>query len=128
MIVNDREENPHSSVWRPYGGRQIAPAQALLQLLGAVESRPDSAGSVVAVDPPFVGDSPDDVQSVVPRRIDHSLVPGTAIVLDFDPRVVSGLMTARTVKVPPGRRERLCWAALAASSEAHKITSSAREQ
>ena len=37
-------------------------------------------------------------------------------------------MLARTVKVPPGRRERLCWAALTASSEAHKITSSAREQ
>ena len=35
---------------------------------------------------------------------------------------------ARTVKVPPGRRERLCWAALAASSEAHRITSSALGQ
>ena len=76
-----------ASVWR-YGGRRIVPAQAWQRLLGAVESRPDSAGGVVAVDPPFVGDSTDDVQSVVPGRIDHSLVPGTAVVLDFDPHVI----------------------------------------
>src|SRR5579859_3157712 len=56
--------------------------------LGPVESRPDSAGGVVAVNPPLVGDGTDDVQSVMPGRIDHSLVPGTAVVLDFDPRVM----------------------------------------
>src|SRR5580692_8586645 len=50
--LDDREENPHSiGMAARYGGRRIAPAQALLRLLGAVESRPDSAGSVVAVDP-----------------------------------------------------------------------------
>ena len=42
---------------------------------------------MVAVDPPLVGDSTDDVQSVVPGGIDHSLVPGAAVVLDFDPGV-----------------------------------------
>ena len=77
-----------ASVWR-YGGRRIVPAQAWQRLLEAVESRPDGAGGVVAVDPPFVGDSTDDVQSVVSGRIDHSpLVPGAAVVLDFDPGVV----------------------------------------
>src|SRR5207247_2316988 len=64
------------------------PAQAWLRLLGAVESRPDGAGGVVAVDSPLVGDSTDDVQSVVPGRIDHCLVPRAALVLDFDPRVM----------------------------------------
>lgn len=58
-----------------YGDRRIAPAQAWLWLLGAVESRPDGAGGVVGVDSPLVGDNADDVQSVVPDGIDHSLVP-----------------------------------------------------
>ena len=40
----------------------------------------------------------------------------------------SGLTVARTVKVPPGRRDRLCWAAFAASSEAQRIASSALGQ
>src|SRR5689334_21198862 len=59
--------------------------EAAGRLLGAAESCPDGTAGVVAVDAPFVGDSPDDVQSVVPGRIDHSLVPGAAVVLDFDP-------------------------------------------
>ena len=78
-----------ASTWRHrHGGRRIVPAQAWLWLLGAVESRPDGAAGLVAVDPPLVGDSANDVQAVVPGRIDHSLVPGTAVVLDFDPGVV----------------------------------------
>ena len=43
---------------------------------------------MVAVDAPLIGDGTNDVQSIVPGRIDHSLVPGTAVVLDFDPRVM----------------------------------------
>jgi hypothetical protein len=39
-----------------------------------------------------------------------------------------GLIMARTVKVPPGRHELLCKAALAASSEAQRITSLAMGQ
>ena len=43
---------------------------------------------VVSVDSPFVGDRADDIQAVVPGRIDHPLVPGAAVVLDFDPNVM----------------------------------------
>jgi hypothetical protein len=39
---------------------------------------------VVSVNAPLVGDGANDVQSVVPGRIDHSLVPRTALVFDFD--------------------------------------------
>jgi len=58
-----------------------------LRLLGPVESRPDRPAGLVAVDAPLIGDGANDVQSVVPGRIDHSLIPGTAVVLDFDPNV-----------------------------------------
>jgi hypothetical protein len=34
--------------------------------------------------PPLVGDGANDVQSMVPCRIDHSLVPWAAVVFDFD--------------------------------------------
>jgi hypothetical protein len=54
------------------------------QLFGPIESCPDGAGGMVAVDAPFVGDGPHDIQSVVPSRIDHGLVPGAAVILDFD--------------------------------------------
>jgi hypothetical protein len=64
------------------------PAQAWLWLLTAVESRPDGSAGLVAVDAPFVGDGTNDVQAVVPGRVDHPLVPGAAIVLDFDPCVL----------------------------------------
>ena len=57
------------------------------QLLRPVESRPDGSGGVVSVDAPLVGEGADDVQSVVPGRVDHSLVPGAAIVFDFDPGI-----------------------------------------
>jgi hypothetical protein len=43
---------------------------------------------VVAVDSPFVGDGTNDIQAVVPGRVDHSLVPGATVVSDFDPGVV----------------------------------------
>jgi hypothetical protein len=45
---------------------------------------------VIAVDSPLVGDSTDEVQAVVPGRVDHSLVPRAAVVLDFDPDEVVG--------------------------------------
>ena len=64
------------------------PAQAWLWLLAPVESRPDGSAGLVAVDAPFVGDGTNDVQAVVPGRVDHPLVPGAAIVLDFDPCVL----------------------------------------
>ena len=54
-------------------------------LLRPVEPCPDGSGGVVSVDAPLVGEGADDVQSVVPGRIYHSLVPGAAIVFDFDP-------------------------------------------
>jgi hypothetical protein len=36
------------------------------------------------VDTPLIGDGTNDVQAVVPGRIDHALVPGTAVVLDLN--------------------------------------------
>jgi len=38
---------------------------------GPVESRPDGAAGVVAVDAPLVGDGADDVQAMVPSGVDH---------------------------------------------------------
>src|SRR5713101_4133422 len=58
------------------------------QLLRPVEPRPDGSGGVVSVDAPLVGDGANDIQSMVPGRIDHSLVPRAAVVFDFD----SGMM------------------------------------
>src|SRR5262249_37317196 len=54
------------------------------QLLRPVKPRPDGSGGVVAVHAPLVGDGANDVQPVVPGRIDHSLVPRAAVVFDFD--------------------------------------------
>src|SRR5689334_2294035 len=54
----------------------------------AVESRPDGPAGLVAVDAPLIGDGANDVQSVVPSRINHSLIPWTAVVLDFYTGVV----------------------------------------
>ena len=124
--LDDCEESPHSTLWASESSDTASVGR--LRLIGPVESCPDGTAGVVAVDPPFVGNGTDDIQAVVPGRVDHSLVPGAAVVLDFDPRVQLRLTMARMVKVPPGRRERLCWAALAASSEAHRITSSALGQ
>ena len=62
------------------------------------------------------------------RLITAHREPLAAVVLDFDPGAVPGLIMACSVKVPPGRREWLCSAALAASSEAQRITSSAMGQ
>jgi hypothetical protein len=44
-------------------------------------------GGAVTVDAPLVGKGANDVQPMVPGRIDHPLVPGTSVVLDFDPGV-----------------------------------------
>jgi len=68
-------------------GGLIVWTQAWLRLLRAVESRPDGSAGVVAVDAPLIDDGANNVKAVVPDRIDHSLVPGTAVVFDFDPRV-----------------------------------------
>jgi hypothetical protein len=54
------------------------------RLFGPVKSGPDGAGDVVAIDAPFVGDGTHDVQAVVSGGIDHGLVPGPAVVLNFD--------------------------------------------
>ncbi len=43
---------------------------------------------MITVDSPFVGYSANDIQAVMPGRIDHPLVPGATVVLDFDPGVV----------------------------------------
>jgi hypothetical protein len=69
-------------------GLSDRPGERPLWLLGPVESRPDRPAGLVAVDSPLIGDGTNDVQSMVPGRIDHSLVPGTAVVLDFDPNVM----------------------------------------
>ena len=61
-----------------------------LQLIRPVEPGPDRAACVIAVDSPLVGDSTDEVQAMVPGRVDHSLVPRAAVVLDFDPDEVVG--------------------------------------
>jgi len=44
---------------------------------------------VVSVDAPLVGDGANDIQSMVPGRIDHSLVPRAAVVFDFDSGVMA---------------------------------------
>ena len=64
--------------------RRASPESLCPRLLGPVESRPDGSGGVVSVDAPLVGDGANDVQSVVPGRIDHSLIPRAAVIFDFD--------------------------------------------
>ena len=54
------------------------------RLLGPIEPCPDGSGGVVSVDAPLICDGANDVQSVVPGRIDHSLIPRAAVVFDFD--------------------------------------------
>jgi hypothetical protein len=61
-----------------------------LRLIRPVEPGPDRAATVIAVDSPLLGDSTDEVQAVVPGRVNHSLVPRAAVVLDFDPDEVVG--------------------------------------
>ena len=75
--LNDCEENPH-------GIDIITTSWLLDRLFGPIESGPDGAAGVVAVDAPFVGEGAHDVQSVMPGRIDHGLVPRAAVILDFD--------------------------------------------
>jgi hypothetical protein len=55
------------------------------RLLGAVESRPDGTAGVIPVDAPLIGDGANNVKAVMPGRIDHSLVPGTAVVSNLYP-------------------------------------------
>ncbi len=56
-----------------------------------------------------------------PRRTKGSTLSSTSMRMERRP----GWTAARTMKVPPERRESLCRALLAASSEAQTITSSA---
>jgi hypothetical protein len=58
------------------------------RLFSPVKSRPDGAGGVISVDASLVDDGSNEVKSVVPGWVDHPLVPGAAVVLDFDPGVV----------------------------------------
>jgi hypothetical protein len=109
-------------------GLSDRPGERPLWLLGPVESRPDRPAGLVAVDAPLIGDGANDVQSMVPGRIDHPLVPGAAVVLDCYPNVMVLADCGPDSEGATGQAERLCWAALAASSEAHRITSSARGQ
>ena len=60
------------------------------RLIRPVEPGPDRAACVIAVDSPLVCNSADEVQAVVPGRVDHSLVPRAAVVLDLDPDEVVG--------------------------------------
>jgi hypothetical protein len=62
---------------------------AQLSLIGPVESCPGCTSGVVAVDSPFAGDDADDVQSVVACGITGGRGPWSAVVLDFDPDVVT---------------------------------------
>ena len=64
--------------------RRASPESHCPWLLGPIEPCPDGSGGVVSVDAPLVGDGANDVQSVVPGRIDHSLIPRAAVVFDFD--------------------------------------------
>ena len=41
------------------------------------------------VDTPLVGDGTDEIQAVMPGGVDHALVPGAAIIFDFDPGIVA---------------------------------------
>lgn len=52
-------------------------------LLSPVEPRPDGSHGVVSVDAPLFGEGANDVQPMMPGRINHPLIPGTAVVLDF---------------------------------------------
>src|SRR6516164_4276454 len=65
------------------------------RLLRPVKSCPDGAGGLISLDAPLVGEGANDVQSVVPGRIDHSLIPRAAVIFDFD----SGVQ-ARTDRGP----------------------------
>ena len=52
---------------------------------------------------PHVGNSANDVQAVVPNRVDHSLIPGAAVVLDFDPGVVVCVDSGSDREGPAGK-------------------------
>src|SRR5258708_40244724 len=60
-----------------------------LRLFGPVESGPDGAGGVVAVDAPVGGEGADDVESVGPVGVGDGWGPGAAVVLDFDAGAVA---------------------------------------
>jgi hypothetical protein len=70
---------------RPVTGAPTHRHEAAGRLLGAVESCPDGTAGVAAVDAPLVGDGANNVKAVMPGRIDHSLVLGTAVVLNLYP-------------------------------------------
>src|ERR1039457_347323 len=55
-----------------------------------VETNPDGAGAVVAVDTPIGGECMDDVQSVSPAGFGGGWGPEAALIFDFDPDVVAG--------------------------------------
>src|SRR5262249_23309648 len=57
--------------------------------VGPVESCPDRAGGVVAVDAPVGSDGTDDGETVMPRRVAPRRRPWTALVLDFDLGVIA---------------------------------------
>jgi hypothetical protein len=98
--LDDREENPHSIDIAAVGMSRRGPGYGDSV---AVESRPDGSAGLVAVDPPLVGNSANDVQAVVPGRVDHSLVPGAAVVLDFDPGVVVCVDSGSDREGPAGK-------------------------
>ena len=118
-----REENPHS--YAPEGRGLLGTGNGHGSLR-PVEPCPDRAGCVVAVDAPLVwrqrGRCPG--RGAGPGRSFPGSTGRRCLRLRSG-RSGLGLTAARTVKVPSGRRERLCRAALAASSEAQRITSSA---
>src|SRR6185437_4555810 len=89
---------PGRQAWRAGGvpliiGKKILTASALRlleRLFGPVKPGPDLAAGMVSFDAPFVGDSADDVQAVVPGRVDHRLIPRTSVVSYFDPGIAAG--------------------------------------
>jgi len=66
-----------------------AQASDLLWLLRPVESDPDRATGMVAIDAPLTGEGADDVQAVMLGWITCRWTPRTAIVLDFDAGVLT---------------------------------------
>src|SRR6516164_6198014 len=79
----DCEETPHHHASNPDKTGEE------LRLFGPVESCPNGTTGIVAVDSPFVGDDADDVESVMTCGAAGGRGPWSAVVLDFDPDVVT---------------------------------------